>query len=368
MMADLSLLPVWYGKEGDYVLVDRADDASRFISALPHEIRPSIHPLSFAENSELPAHSAPLQAAPWGFSPQSIRLFETLRQHLPSLSVPRWDEALARLTHRHTAVECLKELSPPAEEIPSPQIFSDINGIRKYVETHPLPCIVKTPYSCSGRGVYWIRSKKWDEQTHRRIDGALKKQHSVSIETAMDKVCDFAMEFESGSDGEVIFRGLSVFDTSADGAYGGNLLGSSERLAKRLEEYVSETDLDRVREAVRNVLTGKIGTVYKGFLGVDMLIYRKGASFGIHPFIELNLRRTMGHVCLQLSNRLIHPSAQGRFVVACQPAGEAFRTHQQMKKRHPLQIVDGRIRSGYFSLCPVMPETRFRAYILLGTV
>lgn len=367
-MTDLALLPLWYGRKGDFVLVDRVTDALRFISALPHEIRPSIHPLSLAERPETPTHPTPLQAAPWGLSPQSVRLFETLRRRLPSLSVPRWDEAFACLTHRRTAVNCLKELLPLAEGLSPPQIFSDINDIRKYVETHPLPCIVKMPYSCSGRGIYWIRSKNWDVQTHRRIAGALKKQQSVSIETALDKVCDFAMEFESDGAGEVLFSGLSVFDTSAGGAYDGNLLGSNERLAKRLTEYVSETELGNVREAVRSVLTGKVGAVYKGFLGVDMLIYRKGASFGIHPFIELNLRRTMGHVCLQLNDRLIHPSAQGRFVVACRPAGETFRSHLQMKEQHPLQIVDGKIRSGYFSLCPVTPETRYRAYVLLCAV
>jgi hypothetical protein len=362
MATDLALLPLWYGKRGDYAVVDKMADACRFISTIPQAIRSQVKLVSLTESDTWPAHSASLEAAPWGLSPQSIRYFELLRQHLPSLVVPRWDDTFIRLTHRRTAAECLQELSL-TDELTPPQFFSDINHIRAFVETHAQPCIVKTPYSCSGRGVYWIRDQKWDERTNRWISGALKKQQSVSIETAVDKVRDFAMEFESDGEGHVTFNGLSVFETSADGAYNGNLLGSKEVIEKYITDYVSETELCRMQESVRALLAKKIGAVYKGLLGVDMLIYRKGTSFRIHPLIELNLRHTMGHVSLQLSDRLIHPFAKGKFALACHPAGEAYRTHLQMIKNEPLQIADGKIRAGYFSLCPVTTETRFRAYV-----
>jgi hypothetical protein len=363
MATDLAVLPLWYGKNDDYVIVDKIADAHRFISTIPKEIRSRVKLVSPTESHTWPVHFTPLEAAPWGLSPQSIRYFELLRQHhLPSLVIPRWDDALTRLTHRRTAVGYLQEL-PFTHELNPPQFFSDINHIRKFIETHALPCIIKTPYSCSGRGIRWIRNQKWDEETNRWVSGALKKQQSVSIETAVDKVCDFAMEFESDGEGHVTFNGLSVFDTSADGAYNGNLLGSGEMLEKCLTDYVSGIELGHVQEAVQALLAKKIGTVHKGLLGVDMLIYRNGTSFRIHPLIELNLRHTMGHVSLQLSDHLIHPSAKGKFTLACHPAGEAYHTHLQMIEDKPLQIADGRICAGYFSLCPVTADTRFRAYV-----
>ncbi|MDR1407506.1 MAG: hypothetical protein LBJ23_05605 [Tannerella sp.] len=365
-MADLAFLPLWYGEAGDYVLVDRVADVSDFLSTIPYEIRPRVYPVSFTEKPVLEADVTLLEAASWGLSPQSIHLFETLRQNVPLLSVPRWDKAFWHLTHRHTAIDCLQELSQLTDVTP-PQIFTDINDVQNFITTHPQPCIVKTPFSCSGRGVRWIQRGQWDEQTRRWVSGALGKQQSVGIETALNKVCDFAMEFESDGDGHVVYSGLSVFETSADGAYSGNMLGEKNLLEKRLTNFVPGSELDKVREAVCVVLAKKIGVACKGLLGVDMLIYRQGTSFRIHPFIELNLRRTMGHVCLQLGEQLIYPSSQGRFVVVCQPAGEAFRAHLQMVEMHPLQIAGDKIRSGYFSLCPVTPATKYRAYVEISS-
>jgi hypothetical protein len=96
-----------------------------------------------------------------------------------------------------------------------------------------------------------------------------------------------------------------------------------------------------------------------------MLIYRRNGAFAIHPLIELNVRYTMGLVALQLSRRWMHPSAEGRLAIVCESSpGAACASHLRMKKTAPLQLEDGKIRSGYFSLCPVTPETLYRACIL----
>jgi hypothetical protein len=45
--------------------------------------------------------------------------------------------------------------------------------------------------------------------------------------------------------------------------------------------------------------------------------------------------------------------------------GEAYKHHCFMKKAYPLEIVNGKIKEGYLSLCPVTKETQYRAYILV---
>ena len=55
---------------------------------------------------------------------------------------------------------------------------------------------------------------------------AVRKQGEISIEPALDKQQDWAMEFESDGKGAVTYRGLSVFGTAERGAYSGNILGS----------------------------------------------------------------------------------------------------------------------------------------------
>ena len=366
MMADLALLPLWYGENGDYVFVENIASVSRYLSNIPNEISPLVKLFLPTEMPTSTTLYQPLEAAPWGISPQSVRFFERLKQQcLPALVAPTWNDKLAELIHRRTAAECLQQLATLTDRLTPPQFASNIDDILRFMQTHAPPFIIKMPYSCSGRGICRIQDKQLTEQARCWINGAIHKQQSVSIETALDNVCDFAMEFESHGNGQVDFKGLSVFETSAAGAYNGNLLDNSVLLAKNLAKYISESSLDKVRMAVQHTLGTKIGAVYKGFLGVDMLVYRKGSSFAIHPFIEINLRQTMGHVSLQLVKKWIHPDSKGRFVVSCQKEGRAYRTHLQRQDASPLLIADGKIRSVYFPLCPVAADTMYSAYVVV---
>lgn len=119
-----------------------------------------------------------------------------------------------------------------------------------------------------------------------------------------------------------------------------------------------------VREAVRQTY----GDIYTGYLGVDMLVYRRKAdnNFAIHPCIEVNLRYTMGMVALRISQKYLAPKARGDMrITYTSKAGEAYEHHCFMKKAYPLTMKDGKIKEGYISLCPVTKETKYRAYILV---
>ncbi|MDR1454830.1 MAG: hypothetical protein LBJ01_04185 [Tannerella sp.] len=367
MMEDMELLPLWYGARGDYVWVDNAAKAACFLSSVPSALRPPVLPLS-QETGRCATETKPLEVAPWGLSPQSIRFFEWLRHRGITLVIPPWKEAYTRLTARQTAAECLREVQgrlPETSSVVSPVFCSTPEEVRQFMSVYPPPCLLKMPYSCSGRGLHWIWTDRLETPTLRWMAGVLKKQGQVSIEPVLDKVCDFAMEFESDGDGQVVYRGLSIFETLPNGSFGGCLLGSEESLQNRLLNYVPETLLQNLRNAVTAVLTKTLGAVYRGCLGVDMLICRQGGAFAIHPLVELNLRYTMGLVAIQLNRRWMHPSTGGRFVVVCESSREAASaSHLQMERLYPLQLENGKIKSGYFSLCPVTPETRYRAYIL----
>ena len=48
--------------------------------------------------------------------------------------------------------------------------------------------------------------------------------------------------------------------------------------------------------------TGKrMAVAMEGIAGIDMMVVRGNGSFLLHPCVEINLRRTMGHVALSLS-------------------------------------------------------------------
>ena len=65
--------------------------------------------------------------------------------------------------------------------------------------------------------------------------------------------------------------------------------------------------LEDIKEKIQVVLGQWLKCKYKGPLGVDMMIvkdYLAGEYF-LHPCVEVNLRRTMGHVALSLSSIMV---------------------------------------------------------------
>lgn len=160
--------------------------------------------------------------------------------------------------------------------------------------------ILKSPWSSSGRGV-----RTWDgtcPNTWRWMEKVIRSQGHIMAERFLDKVVDFAMEFYADNDGAVRYEGLSVFATSS-GAYTGNLLVSEEEKVDRLSAYVPVGLLRDVRESICRWMEDTLSGCYVGPFGVDMMIVRSQYcdSFLLDPCVEINLRRTMGHVALSLS-------------------------------------------------------------------
>ena len=79
------------------------------------------------------------------------------------------------------------------------------------MQTNQPPFILKTPFSSSGRGLQWLYSSELMEKDRQWIEGAVRKQGEISIELALDKQQDWAMEFESDGKGTVTYGLLSVF-------------------------------------------------------------------------------------------------------------------------------------------------------------
>jgi hypothetical protein len=124
------------------------------------------------------------------------------------------------------------------------------------------------------------------------------------------------MEFEVDDQGKVHYLGLSLFHTK-NGAYIGNLLATEEAKREQMGRYVSLGLLDEIKQhIIQNVQLGD----YQGPFGIDMMIVNSHLSpltssyspltssfspltshFLLYPCVELNLRRTMGHVALSIT-------------------------------------------------------------------
>lgn len=225
--------------------------------------------------------------------------------------------------------------------------------------------ILKAPWSGSGRGLVRLSLDTLTDSVAGWVARILRTQGYLMLEPLYEKVCDFAMEFLAVGNGDVRFAGYSFFDTDTHGNYKANWLATNEAIEQRLCTWVTADVLQEVRDTLVAVLSGLLGTSYSGYLGVDMMVCRTEDGFRVHPCVEINLRMNMGVVSRLITDTYLAPSVQGWYVVEHYGADEeALEAHKQLSAAHPVRLTaDGRLQSGYFSLTPVKPGTRYQVYL-----
>ena len=211
-------------------------------------------------------------------------------------------DAIRQLSHRRYAMQLLNNLQM------SGTIGDACETDRLHSGEH---LVVKAPWSSSGRGVRFIDGTMniYDSGWLRHV---IEKQGSVMVEPYYNKVKDFGMEFLSDGRGAVSYVGLSLFQTS-NGAYTGNILADEEEKEAMISRYIPVDLLKTVQGKICDFMGVLLKDRYVGAFGIDMMVVRRedGDGFLLHPCVEINLRRTMGHVAISLTE---HCSALPRLM------------------------------------------------------
>lgn len=366
MQNELSCLPVWYAGKNDLVLVAN-EESKVYINALSENFAGLPGAITEADLTRIGDTKIVL----WGISPQAIRFFDEIatRYNLV-LCLPSWHDELIYLNSRQSAHDCLEKLVkdiPRISECLIPRIYTSLDRIEEAVSESGKRFLAKAPFSSSGRGLLWLPVGGLTRTERQILHGILKKQGSVMIEQVVDKRTDFAMEFVSDGHGAVRFGGYSLFRTNEKGAYMGNYLGSQADIEAQLAGKIGLPLLEEVKSQLSVILSAVYTPYYEGCIGVDMMLYEEDGNMKIHPCVEINMRYNMGYLSLNFSENYIHEGSAGYYNLDFNvKAGETYRLHREMAEKYPLEFENGKIRSGYLSLCPVDEGTHYRAYVLIG--
>lgn len=361
MASELALLPMWYAEEGSAVLAPSAYNLD-YVKKIQELLGLSVDLITEPEL----AIEQNLDIRPWGWD-------VALRKRLSVLGV---DEVLLpsmgqlndlrEYSHRSKAVALLPELQLNEYFCGESYYLKTPEEWKRFVEGRK-ECLLKAPLSGSGKGLNWCKGifTPFISGWCTRVAAS---QGGVIAEPIYNKVEDFAMEFYSDGAGELTFVGYSLFHTGKSGMYEGNCLLSNEAIRKQLAQYVPLEALMDLENCLKYRLSALVGTVYKGYLGVDMMICRfpenEKPVFRIHPCVEINLRMNMGVIARFLHDRYVRPGSTGRFVIDYHPSeGEALQEHERMSATYPLEIREGRVYSGYLPLVPVHRRSCYRAWI-----
>ncbi len=317
---DLGFLPMIWAEEGDWVLVDDVVLAAQAVRRLGLPVRGEL--VAFGAVRERLRHMdlSTLCLDPWGWDLAVVDQLE--RAGVPFELLPsEFDiEAIRTVSSRcWTAEYLLPRLRELSDDLTGEMwvAYCVQEVLARLAEHRHL--IIKQPWSGSGRGVRRLEWSDYRDQTEmwKNMRGWMEKtmhdQGSIMMDHVFNKVEDFGMEFISDGRGGVDYCGLSLFQT-VNGAYVGNWLASEDEKRRRLRSYGLPDSLFRcVADSIASTMSASLRGIYSGPFGVDMMIVNEAGRTKLHPCVELNLRRTMGHVALAL-RRLI-PHGQGMMQV-----------------------------------------------------
>ncbi len=310
----LGYLPALWAEDGDAVLVDNADFAEKAYAKALMRINKRVDGynakrVEFVDNlnrlEQLPVDSSlftfhsSLKISPWGWD-AALRN-QLIRFGVNGSLLPTLDEIdeIRMLSHRRVAAEVLKEIrieGTVGEAVICRTVEEIAQSIGKLGKV-----VLKAPWSSSGRGIRFVEGSINDHQMGW-IRNTLAAQDCLMLEPYYNKVKDFGMEFFAHPDGSVTYEGLSLFST-ANGAYIGNILATECAKEEIITRYIPVELLSDIKQMIVNVMKERLKGKYTGPFGVDMMVVATddASSFLLHPCVEINLRRTMGHVALCIS-------------------------------------------------------------------
>lgn len=357
---DLSLLPLWYS-EGENAAVW----SEQVVPNKIQEILDALGVTSYA-TSQLPQPE--MDCVPWGWSAYTVERLARMgvtRHLLPNDdSIEKIRQLSGRITSQFI-LQALQQADIGYPLPPIPVVLKSGSEVEKYILSQH-QSILKSPWSSSGRGVWSVQGSCYDTSTARYAESIIRKQGYIMGERLQEKVLDLAMEFYSDG-ASVRFAGYSLFKTDERGAYQGNILASDNNIEQQLASKIATKQLHSTRQALEKILSTMVAPHYKGYMGIDMILYRnETGDILLHPCIELNLRMSMGMVARTIANRYLAPQSQGTYHVEYMPQNEHLTVlHNTLSQQHPLRIENGKIVSGFLALTPIATDTHYIAYIIV---
>ncbi|MBR4275889.1 MAG: hypothetical protein IKQ32_02895 [Prevotella sp.] len=239
----------------------------------------------------------------WGWDKAIVRELKQMGVADEQLPTEKQLEAIRTLSNRSQAVELLASLRQMEGTTGTAKVCYSYDDVLHFHAEHGAT-IVKSPWSSSGRGVKEFKVGGDSDKSRSFVEGTIARQGTVIAEKKCDKIADLALEYVMDKEGEIHYEGLSVFST-VHGAYSGNLLLPEEEKRERVRPYISDDLMHEVSYQIKQFIAPRLKGVYWGPLGVDMMICKSASSgtYLLNPCVEINLRRTMGHVAIALTNK-----------------------------------------------------------------
>jgi hypothetical protein len=375
MELDLSILPIAFATENDFIITENIPSEG-FLQKLKYAGFELPSFCCLADLEAIPFGSLG-NICPWGWSPAVHFKLKNLKEKCndefrisPAFA---WRKEYQKLFERSSSLELLTEIvnqNPPEWIIDRSMIGEKVTSceeIELLLKKHS-SIVIKAPMSSSGRGIQIIRKPMLSESNRHWISGVIRQQNYLIAEPFLEKLIDLSFQFLVLPNAKIKYLGYSVFETNSNGQYKGTFF---HPYLKSILPEENTPELETMIESTAKILSEYLkksvyAELHHGFLGVDALIFKQYNRLRMQPCIEVNSRMNMGILSMFLEKKL-HTDASGKFELFYGSPGEYFNFEKKNAKLKPIILQDEQFYSGFLSLVEPTENTKFGAYIILGT-
>lgn len=300
-------LPLWYAAPDDYFLAAVNDRWYRRITTdFGLTAQPTVRPISDCKVS------------PWGWSPATRHVLHNMGFDDDELPTPEQVEARRLLSSRVASAPVLTALMHDMPDIvagqpdrSAPVIARSVGHALRHIADLDGRAMLKLPWSNAGRGQQ-DTARTTPDELQRRVAGMIARQGAIEITPYYHRKLDFAMLFDDNH-----FVGYSLFTTDTHGGWLSNTLLPDSEIERIIADTMGrDIDFAAIQDILTRSLTRTARTAdYDGPTGVDFIIATDNDGNTLMPPVEINRRRTMGHVAHTIANQILAPGATGTFAV-----------------------------------------------------
>ncbi len=193
--------------------------------------------------------------------------------------------------------------------------------------------VLKNCYGSSGRGHCISQGSNSDYK--KALLFFHKNSSALIAQPWVERVLDFSSQWDIKQNGSYEYLGATICQNSAKGSYLASITGPEKQIfANHLEAL--EEHFFYAKKAIKLLIShGFFGNV-----GFDAMIYKDPATqkHTLLPILEINARKTMGWVCLQLYQKLARERPVAIRYVANAPGLIPLLPSHHLGKTFPKQL------------------------------
>lgn len=241
-------------------------------------------PIEKAPCHLLSDHSFPYdQVESWG---HSRAVAKWAKDHDLTYHMPPWD-VVKQVNSKAFSFACV-------DPLPQAELITSMDVLEKWIKKTEGPRVLKNCFGLSGQGHLLLPCPS--EKIKLFAEREFQASRPIIAEPWVARTLDFSTQWMIGKNQEVSYVGSTILQSDEKGRYSGNLVGNEEKI---FGMYFSK--LQKHKEIALPILKKMALLGFFGNVGIDAMIWDFSK---LHPVVEINARKTMGWVALQIAKRL----------------------------------------------------------------